>query len=111
MHSSGWANITRMCYLPPRACIVSFTGPTGVRHSVEVMAETLFEAAGLGLAALRQSEWADGIALGTPIDVRVKSPETTHSVTLMQLQRWCDGVAVSPDEVIKRQRVKALLAR
>jgi hypothetical protein len=51
------------------------------------------------------------VAPGTLLEVRVKSPETAHSVTLMQLQRWCESVAVSPDEVIKRQRVKALLAR
>jgi len=25
------------------------------------------------------------------------------------IRRWCDGVAVSPDEVLKRKRVKVLL--
>src|SRR5262249_48818486 len=34
-------------------CLVSFVGPTGVRHSVEVSAESLYEAGALGVAALR----------------------------------------------------------
>jgi hypothetical protein len=93
-----------------RACTVSFTGPTGVHHSVEVQAETLFEAAGLGLALLRQADWIDPIAPGTRIEVRVKSPETTHSVTLAQLQRWIEGAGV-PDEIIRKQKVKQLLGK
>jgi putative transposase len=43
------------------------------------------------------------------LSAAVKSPETTHLVTVSQIQRWCDGVAVSPDEVLKRRKVKELL--
>jgi hypothetical protein len=74
------------------------------------MAETLFEAAGLGLSLLRTADWTDAIALGTPLEVKVKSPETVHSVTLAQLQRWCEG-AGTPDEIIRKRRTKALLGR
>jgi len=48
---------------------------------------------------------------GHQLEVRVKAPETTHLVTVSQIQRWCDGVAVSPDEVLKRRRVKELLGK
>jgi len=89
---------------------VSFTGPSGVRHSVEVTAETLYEAVGLGLSVLSKEGWADQIAPGTELQVEVREPATTHTVTVAQLRRWCDGVAVSPDEVLKRKRVKAMLA-
>ena len=77
---------------------------------MEVTGETLYEAAAAGVSLLRQEEWADGVAPGTELEVRVKLPETRHTVTVMQLQRWCDGVAVSPDELIKRRKVKKLLA-
>jgi hypothetical protein len=30
-------------------------------------------------------------------------------VSIAQIERWCDGVATSPDEVLKRKRVKALI--
>ena len=75
------------------------------------MAETLFEAAAVGLAELRKGDWTDSVAPGTELEVRVKSPETRHIVTLSQLERWCDGVAVSPAEVLKRKKLKQLLNR
>ena len=92
-----------------RACTVSFVGPSGVRHSVDVTAESVYEAAALGLSRLRRDEWADQIAPGTPIEITVREPATTHTVSLSQIRRWCDGVAVSPDEVLKRKRVKELI--
>jgi hypothetical protein len=78
------------------ACVVSFAGERGVRHSVEVTAETLYEAAAMALSIFRQSEWANGVGPGTELTVSVKNPETKHIVTAIQIRRWCDGVAVSP---------------
>ena len=92
-----------------RACVVSFAGERGVRHSVEVTAETLYEAAAMALSIFRQSEWADEVGPGTELTVAVKNPETKHTVTAIQIRRWCDGVAVSPDEVLKRNRVRSLI--
>jgi len=92
-----------------RTCTVSFTGPSGVRHSVDVTAESVYEAAALGLSRLRRDEWADQIAPGTPIEITVREPATTHTVSLGQIRRWCNGVAVSPDELQKRKRVKELI--
>src|SRR5215475_9748974 len=92
-----------------RTCTVSFTGPSGLRRFVDVTAESVYEAAALGLSRLRRDEWADQIAPGTPIEITVRQPATTHTVSLAQIDRWCDGVAVSPDEVQKRKRVKDLI--
>jgi hypothetical protein len=38
-----------------RTCTVSFTGPSGIRHSVDVTAESSYEAAALGVWALKKS--------------------------------------------------------
>jgi hypothetical protein len=92
-----------------RSCSVSFVGPTGVRHSVTVTAESLYEAAILGVAALRADGWADAIASGTQIEIEVREPATTHCVTVAQLRRWCEGVCVSPDETLKKRKLRALL--
>jgi hypothetical protein len=92
-----------------RACTVSFVGPTGVRHSVDVTGESLYEAAATGLSRLRQEGWVDQIGTGTPLEVQVREPPTTHGLSVAQILRWCDGVAVSPDEVLKRKKVKELL--
>jgi hypothetical protein len=93
-----------------RTCTVSFTSPSGVRHSVEVTAESIYEAAALGVSALKNSGWADAIAPGTELDVQVREPATCHRLTVHQIRRWCDGAAVSPDETLKKRRLKQLLA-
>jgi hypothetical protein len=31
-------------------------------------------------------------------------------LTVQQIRRWCDGVAVSTDETLKKRRLKQLLA-
>jgi hypothetical protein len=92
-----------------RTCVVSFQGERGVRHSVEVTADTLYEAAAQAVALFKQSDWVDVIGPATELHVAVRNPETSHCVTLSQIRRWCDGVAVSPDEILKRRRVKALI--
>jgi hypothetical protein len=84
-------------------------GPSGVRHSVEVMAESVYEAAALGVSALRNSGWAGAIAPGTELEIQVREPATSHRLTVRQIRRWCDGVAVSPDETLKKRRLKQLL--
>ena len=96
--------------MPSKTCTVSFTGPSGVRHSVEVSAESLFEAAILGLSVLKKDGWVDPIAPGTRLEIQVRHPATTHSVSLAQLRRWVEGIAVSPDETLRKRRLKTLLA-
>jgi hypothetical protein len=93
-----------------RTCTVSSTGPSGVRQSVEVTAESIYEAAALGVPALKNSGWADAIAPGTELEVQVREPATSHRLTVQQIRRWCDGVAVSLDETLKKRRFKQLLA-
>ena len=59
---------------------------------------------------MANSGWADAIALGTELEVQVREPATSHRLTVQQIRRWCDGVAVSPDETLKKRRLKELLA-
>jgi hypothetical protein len=39
----------------------------------------------------------------------VRKPATSHRLTVQQIRCWCDGVAVSPDETLKKRRLKQLL--
>jgi hypothetical protein len=58
-----------------------------------------------------EKRWrADAIAPGTELEVQVREPATCHRLTVQQIRRWCDGVAVSPDETLKKRRLKQLLA-
>jgi hypothetical protein len=40
----------------------------------------------------------------------VGEPATCHRLTVQQIRRWCDKVAVSPDETLNKRRLKQLLA-
>ncbi len=60
-----------------RTSRVSFEGPSSVRHGVEVTAESVYEAAALGVSALRNSGWADAIAPGTELEIQVREPATS----------------------------------
>jgi hypothetical protein len=85
-----------------RTCTVSF--------AVEVTAASVYEAAALGVSALKKSGWADAIAPGTELEVQVREPATCHRITIQQIHRWYDGIAVSPDETLRKRRLKQLLA-
>jgi hypothetical protein len=102
-----------MCYLPllvtRRACTVSFQGVSGIRHSVDLEAESVYEAAIRGVHLLKKDGWVDNLGAGTELDVQVREPGTTHRVTVQQLRRWCDGVTANPGETLKKAKLKQLL--
>lgn len=96
--------------MPPKTCRVSYEDAQGVEHAVEVQAESLFEAAGLGLGLLRKDAWTKHEPSPlTRIFVEVREPATQHSLTLQQLKRWATSTAVSPAERLRKERLKELL--
>jgi hypothetical protein len=93
-----------------RSCRVSIADLEGVVHTVEVTAETLFEAVALGMAAVRSEEWANGIAMGSnSVKVRVTSVPVEHEVTMKDFTKWLDKTGGSPREVSDRRRIKTIL--
>lgn len=95
--------------MEPRKCIVTVVDVRGVRRSAEVTAASVFEAAGLGLAALRSDRWTEPIGPATRVEVGVTTPVVTHTLTVQQLERWAGGAAASPDERLRKDRVLGLL--
>jgi hypothetical protein len=77
---------------------------------MEVTAESIYEAAALGVSALKNSGWVDAIAPATELEIEVREPATCHRLTVQKIRRSCDGVAVSPDDTLKKRRLKQLLA-
>jgi hypothetical protein len=96
--------------MPARLCRVSFTDPSAVAHSVEVHAETLFEAIALALRDLR-SAGLTAIMPGpaTQISVHIKSAcEAEHTVTFRQFENWLGGTSRSPKERLVKDRLREL---
>ena len=79
------ANVVPM---PVRSYKVTTEDMNGVSHTVEVTAETLFEAVALGMAAIRTDDWVTGIAQGlNPVKVRVMNVPVEHEVRLMDFTK------------------------
>src|SRR5215217_7937726 len=96
--------------MPPKTCRVSFKDLDGIRHAAVVNADSLYEAAVLGLKALKRSDWIDVIGPGTRIDIEVLEPPVQHFMMYAQLTRWLDGAVRNPAEAVKKKRLKEMLA-
>jgi hypothetical protein len=91
-----------------RLCIVSFLDPDGIRHSVEIEAKSLYEAAVLAMSTFRHHDCQPGPA--SQLEIRVTSPSVTHTVTVKKVREWLEGGAKSPNEKVTKERLKGLLA-
>jgi hypothetical protein len=93
-----------------RLCKVTIEDMDGVRHTVDVTAETLYEAVALGMAAIRIDDWVSGIAQGlNPVKVRVTNVAVEHEVRLMDFTKWLDRANGSPREMVERKRIRSIL--
>jgi len=52
---------------------------------------------------------APRLGTATVFDIQVRAPSTKHAVSMQQVQRWLDGGATSPNESIKKAKLKNLL--
>src|SRR5882757_3393078 len=96
--------------MPPRSCRVTFKDLEGVKHTVQVTAETLYEAVALGLVALRGNDWVMGLANGTnTVQVSVVDIPIEHSVKVQDFNAWLQRTAGTPREISKRARIKTIL--
>jgi hypothetical protein len=95
--------------MAPKTCTVTLTDVRGPPHSVEVLAESLFEAAALGLKLLQDDGWVDKPGPATRLEVQVTAPAVRHEVTVQQIQRWFEGASISPNEMVRKAKLKAML--
>ena len=89
------------------ACIVSFVGLDGIRHSVEVEAEGLYEASVLGLCAFRKHELEPGGL--TQLEVEVRS-SVNHTLTVTKVREWLKRGVRTPKEAVLKERLRTLLS-
>ena len=95
-----------------RICTVSCCDLKGIEHSIEVTADSLYEAIAQGLRVFRTNDWVDDLGRGqTPISVKVKHPEIEHRVRVQDFERWLEANPRSPAEMILKNRIRELLAK
>jgi hypothetical protein len=94
----------------PRACQVTFQDLDGIRHTVRVEADSVYEAACLAIRAFKKAGFVEqqpGAA--SKFEVQVLEPVVTHEVTIGQVQRWLELGSSNPNEEAKRTRLRELL--
>ena len=96
-------------HVPPDLFPLASRAPTGISHSVDVEAETLYEAAALGLARLKKDGWIEGLGPGSRLEIQVREPGSHHTLSVQQVQRWIDSVNASPAETLKKAKLRQLL--
>jgi len=87
-------------------CVVSFVDIDGMRHSVELEAESLYEAGVLALRTFRQHGWEPG--QHTQIEVEMRTA-VKHFVTSKKIQEWLQRGGRSPKEILAKERLRALM--
>jgi hypothetical protein len=88
------------------SCVVSYLDTEGLRHNVEVEAESLYEAAVLAIRTFRQHDCEPGQV--STLEVEVRS-SVIHTVTPKKIYEWLNGGAKSPKEAVMKERLRALL--
>jgi hypothetical protein len=97
-----------------RTCRVTCRDVEGVEHTIEVTAETLYEAVARGLAAFKfkDADWVGDFAPGqSTITVVVKRPEVEHKVHMRDFQAWLESNGHSPAETVLKSRMGELLSK
>jgi phosphatidylserine/phosphatidylglycerophosphate/cardiolipin synthase-like enzyme len=95
-----------------RSCRVTCRDIDGVEHTVELTADSLYEAVARGLAVFRNADWVSQIGSGqTTITVAVKQPEIEHKVRMRDFQAWLESNGRSPAEMAVKSRLRELLSK
>ena len=81
-----------------------------IRHSVDVMAESLYEAAALAVKAFRTAKLLDSQpVLVTELEIKVSTPAVTHTVSIRRLQEWLECSGKTPREQALKHRLRGML--
>ena len=87
-------------------CFVSYLDVTGIRHQVEVEADSMYEAAAKAVRVFKSHDCEPGAMAQLEIEIR---SSVTHTLTVKKLRDWLKGGARSPEETVIKERLKELL--
>jgi hypothetical protein len=97
-----------------RRCRVSYCDTSGVRHTVTVHAEGVYEAGCLALAefkvARRDGTCGDPPGTATELTIEVLPPPIVHDVRVGDLLRWLEAGATDPATGVQKSRLRKRLA-
>ena len=86
--------------------MVSYLDTSGIRHSVEVNAESLYEAAVLAIKVFRQHDCEP--REGNQLEIEVRS-SVVHMLTMRKIHDWLNGGAKTPKEAVTKEKLRGML--
>jgi hypothetical protein len=90
-----------------RSCSVSFEDGTGIRHTVTVAAESVFEAAALGLRMFADGGSPPGP--GATLEIAAQSPVVSHAVSVQRVRNWLQASGKTPKEQALKSRLREVV--
>jgi hypothetical protein len=95
-----------------RTCRVSCRDAQGVEHTVEVTAQSLYEAVAQTLRVFREDAWSDDPNRGAAIVVvTINQPQVEHRVRIKDFENWLDSAGRSPAEMALKSRLRDIIGR
>ena len=88
------------------SCVVHYVDLDGLRHSVELEAESLYEAAVKAIVIFRQHGCEPGTRGKLEVEVRTS---VVHTLTRDQIDEWLARGAKTPKEAVTKEQLRALL--
>jgi hypothetical protein len=93
-----------------RTCRVTCRDAQGVEHTIQITAQSLFEAVAQALRVFREHDWSDDPNSGSAsVVVMVKSAEVEHRVRIKDFQTWLKSAPKSPKEMALKRRLRDIL--
>jgi hypothetical protein len=95
-----------------RTCRVTCRDALGVEHTVQVTAQSLFEAVAQALHIFREHDWSDDPSSGsTSVVVTIKAAEVEHRVRIRDFHTWLESAPRGPAEMALNRRLREILGR
>jgi hypothetical protein len=88
------------------SCVVSYLDTEGLKHTVQVEAQSLYEAAVLAIRIFRQHQCEPGQV--STLEVEVRS-SVIHTITPKKIYEWLNGGSKTPKEAVMKERLRSLL--
>ena len=95
-----------------RTCRVTCTDPRGGEHTIQVSAQTLYEAVAKALRIFREDAWCEDLwQSAASLVVKISQPAVEHRVPIKDFTNWLDSAGKSPAEMALKSRLRDIVSK
>ena len=95
-----------------RTCRVTCRDTQGVELTVEVTAQSLYEAVAQALRVFREDDWTEDPNRGpASVVVTINQPQVEHRVRIKDFENWLESAGKSPAEMALKSRLRDIIGQ